>query len=58
MLFQVNQKNTAIIYLSLDFGSQFNETWILKKNLRKWLAIIYLMKLPSLGAHRISVTRL
>lgn len=31
MLFQVNQKSTAIIYLSLDFGSQLNETWILKK---------------------------
>lgn len=56
---QVNQQNTAIINLSLNFRSQFNKTWILKRTEKIiLLAIIYVMKLPSLGAHRIFENRL
>lgn len=55
---QVNQKN-IVINLSFEFKSQFNETWILKRTEKIiLLAIIYLTKLPSLGAHRIFENRL
>jgi len=56
---QVSQQNTMIINISLVFRSQFNETCILKRTEKVvLLAIIYLMKLPSLGAHRICENRL